>query len=497
MKTTSLTVIAGAALLLLVGCSTTKYQEITTDKVKASQAHLDTGVAKIEERKAEIPLYQRVSGLWISDRVVAQSASQRLPAQFDKQFVLREQGALTLSDIVDAIRASTGMNIALQGEPLGLATQRYPIDHIGSLQALLDAASARTGVTWSWENNTVVIQQSIARTFPVRRAGIEAVKVAATNSATSSSAGAATSSTSSSPSGLVDPFAELSAAIKVISPSARVSVMKTASAITVSDTPASVKRIADLLEFDDRQSTKQVTLLWRLINFTASDNAEAGMDLQLLLARSGGALTLGSAAGYGGANAGTLKLASASGASNGLSLALKLLNEIGTAHTVKSGVTPLKNNGRADIGNDKEIFYPSKGIPGASSGGLLGGSPSVGIEQASVKVGLSGAFGVTIYDSERMDLSFDFSVAFLDALKTITSAGQTLQSPEISRRSGRGDVPIKHGETWILTSQSSDGDSYDRRGLFAASVLGGSERGASTREQWMLIVTPIITQKGI
>jgi type II secretory pathway component GspD/PulD (secretin) len=497
-KTSFITLNAIALIVLLTGCTTQKYQDITNERLKSSKADLDSGVAKIEERKAEIPLYQRMPGLWISDRVVAQSASQRLPAQFDKQFVLREQGALTLSDIADAVRSSTGMNISLQGEALGLANQRFPIDHVGSLQGLLDSAAARTGVTWSWENSTVMIQQSVARTFPVRRAGIEAVKAAATTSATNNAAGATSpAATSTSAAAVSDPYAELSAAIKVISPSARVSIMKTASAITVSDTPASVKRIADLLEFDDRQSTKQVTLLWRLINFTANDNAEAGVDIQYLLARSGGILSLGSATGFGGVNAGVLKLASTSGTSNGSSIALKLLNEIGNAHIIKSGVSTLKNNGRDDISNEKEIFYLSKTTPGTSSGGLLGGTTSVGIEQASVKVGLSGAFAVSIYDSERMDLSFDFSVAFLDQLKSITSAGQTLQSPEVSRRSGRGVVPVKHGETWILTSQSTDGDSYDRRGLFPNTILGGSERGSSTREQWMLIVTPVITQKGI
>lgn len=483
------------AAFMLLGCETAKYAERSTEKVAFSKAELDTGVSKIAERKAEIPLYERVPGLWISDRVVAQSASQRLPAQFDKQFVLREQGALTLSDIVDAVRSSTGINIALQGEPLGLATQRFPTDHVGTLQALLDAAAARTGVTWSWENNTVMIQQSVARTFPVRRAGIEAVKAAATTTATNNAAGAS-ATTSSSSSAIIDPFAELAAAIKVISPSARVSVLKTASAITVSDTPASVKRIAELLEFDDRQSTKQVTLLWRLINFTANDASEAGIDLQYLLARSGGALTVGSAASLTGVTAGVLKLAATNGTSNGSSVAIKLLNEIGSAHIIKSGVSTLKNNGRDDISNEKEIFYLSKTTPG-TGGGLIGGGGAPGIEQASVKVGLSGAFGVSIYDSERMDLSFDFSVAFLDQLKSITSAGQTLQSPEISRRSGRGVVPIKHGETWILTSQSTDGDSYDKRGMFGTSIIGGSQRGSSTREQWMLIVTPVITQKGI
>lgn len=475
------------ALSMLSACTTEKYATRTTEKLSATQAQVETGVSKLEERKAPIPVYMRVPGLWISDRVVPQTSSQRLPPEFSEPFVLREQASLTLADIADAIRSSTGIQIALQGEALGLADQRFAVDYIGTLQSVIDAVASRTGVSWTWEGNVVVIQQSVAQTFPVRRSGIEGVKAVAITGSTSSSGGGAAAPTP------IDPYTELVAAIRVISPKARVSVLKNASAIMVSDTPANVKRVAELLEFDERQSNKQVTLLWRLVNYTTSNSAEAGIDLQYLLSRSGGALSLASTSSLTGLSAGALKLASTEG--DGSFAAIKLLNEIGNAYVAKSGIATIKNNSRDDISNEKEIFYISKTTPGAASATGAAGAP--GIEQSSVKVGLSGAFGVSIYDSERMDLSFDFSVAFLDQLVSTTSAGQTLQSPNLSKRTGRGSVAVKHGETFILTSQSSDGATYDRRGLLPDTILGGSDRGSSTSEQWLLIVTPVITRKGI
>lgn len=484
---------AGAlVVVLLSGCALSGYADRASVAVDASVADLSGKVADIAGRRLDIPFYERVPGLWISDRVIPRSASQRLPAQFERQFVLREQAGLTLAELADAVRSSARLNVELQGEAVGLALQRFSFDHAGTLSSLLDAASMRFGVVWSWEGGVVVIQQSVAKTFPVRRPGGEAVKALALVGAGAAAAGSAAASSGAA---AQDPFAELTAAIKVIAPSARVSVLRSASAIVVSDAPASVKRVADLLEFDEQQSKKQVTLLWRLINFSATDLAESGVDLQYLLARSGGALSLGGATSVVGLGAGILKFESTSGSSKGSSAALKLLNEIGSAHVVKSGVATLKNNGRDDISNEQEIFYLSKVTAATTS--VTGTVVPGGLEQASVKVGLTGAFGVAIYDSERMDLSFDFSVAFLDQLKTNESGGQTLQSPEVSRRSGRGVVPVKHGETWILTSQSSDGVSYDRRGLAQGVALGASARGSASREQWMLVVTPILTQKGI
>ena len=483
-------VAAMLCVALTSACTTEKYATATTEKVQATQVQVDDGRSQILERKASIPVYQRVPGLWISDRVVSQTSSQRLPTEFEEQFVLREQAALTLADIADAIRASTGFSIALQGEPIGLADQRFAIDHIGSLRSLLDSVASRTGVSWSWEGKTIVILQSVAQTFPVHRAGIDPVKAVTLTGAANTSSNSAGSATPPP-----DPYAELVAAIRVISPKSRVSVLRNASAIMVSDTPASMKRIAQLIEFDDRQSSKQVTLLWRLVNFTTSNSAEAAIDLQYLLSRSGGALSLASTATLASVNAGALTLTSP--APDAGTSAIKLLNEIGNVFVAKSGVATIRNNGRDDISNEKEIFYISKTSSGPAAPTGTTGPAAVGIDQSSVKVGLSGAFGVTIYENESMDLSFDFSVAFLDQLVSTTSAGQLIQSPNVSKRSGRGALSVRHGETFILTSQSSDGATYDRRGMLPDTIIAGSDRGSRTSEQWLLIVTPIITKKGV
>lgn len=479
----------GAIVLVLgtVGCTTTASIDATKKTVVDSRQRVENITAKIEGQKlVDVPLYLRVPGLWISDRVLPRSTAQRLPAVFNKQYVLREQNPLTISDVADIIRSSTGLNVMLHGDAIG--SQRSPVDSVSSLAALLDSSTSRFGMTWQWLDGSIQIQQSVVRTFVIDRPGIEAVSA----------------TTLGSPKVVAkDAWADILDAIRVVAPHARVSAMRTSNTITVADSPANVARVAELLEIDDRQAGKRTTLLWKLVNYTATTGGGAGLGISSLLNRSNRTFSFSSPTSLAGMNDGIIKVSPLSTGTSGANilagtnLILNLLNESGSAVVVRDGISELKQNGRSDFGTEKEVFYISKSTPGISSSTTA--SASVGLEQASVKVGLAGAFGATIYDSERMDLSYDFTVSTLDQLKSVSSAGTTLQSPETTKRFARGLVAIKHGETWILSAETSDTSTFDRRGLLpgSAAVLGGSESTGTTRDQWLLIVTPILSSKGI
>jgi hypothetical protein len=487
MKTSNQIFVVTLLALALAGCGTTRLIEGTQATTNAAAASFKDAVSQIEARKADTPLYERVNGLWLSSRALPKTTGMQLPVGFTKQFVLRDQLTMSIPDLADAIRTNTSINVLVHGDSVGLLSRRYSMDHVGTLAALLDSTAARTGITWEFKDNAIQIQQSVAKTFVLDRAGIDAVKLAG-----------AASGSSSGGTGL-NVWTELSAGITTVAqdPDLKITLMRSSNAITVVGTPAAVARITEFLAIDDGQAGKQMAVVWKLVSFTTKDGATAGLSLDYVLARNGGKFSVSSPGSLAGANAGAVQLSSTVGNAKGTSALLEMLNELGSTTVVRQGVSYLKNNGRQDFGTEKEIFYLSESTAGVASS--VAGTGGVGIKQASVKVGLSGVFGGTIFNSERMELSYDFSISVLDQLKSVTSAGQTLQSPETTKRFARGSIVARHGETWVMAAESADTDSFDRRGLLpgSAAVLGGSETAAHNKDQFLLVVTPLITQKGI
>jgi hypothetical protein len=468
-----------AVTLALTGCVTTGTAiRSAQDKVGKEQQKMDRVLATVEESKvAAVPHYKRVSGLWLSDRVVTGQTDADLPKVFDTKVVLRDRRRLNVADVAEFIRSKTGVNVVLVGEQIG--SDAFTVDHVGTVQELLDSVTSRLAMTWQWQDNTLMIQQSQVQTFTVRQAGL--------------------SSIGSSSAGRLDPWAEIQNAIRTISPNSRMSLVRSANAITVADRPANMKRIAELLELTSASADRQVIVHWQLINITARQGAEAGLNLNYILNRAGGRLSLASPGSLASTNAGALQLTSTGANSNGSTAALSLLNEAGTVYVVGENVEAVKHNTRRSFGIEREITYNAESTPGLASASTT--SASVGIKKSQVKVGLNGVFGVSVHDSEQMDLMFDFSVKVLDQLRADTSAGYLLESPETSKRLALAEegVRVRHGNTYILSAEQSLDISFDRRGLLPgnAAILGGSEKASEKRSLWLLLVTPIITQRGV
>lgn len=441
-----------------------------------------------EQAKVVVPSYKRVPGLWISDRTVDANV-QVLPSSFDVGFVLRERKPLSLGDVAELLRSRTGLNVIITGERL--STDTFFVDHVGSVKSLIDSVTSKAGVTWSWQDNTLLIQQSVVRTFAVNRSGIKDLKSASSSR--------------------IDAWKELVDGIQVISPTAKVSVARASNSITVADKPVNMARIAALLEADADSADKQVMVHWQLVNVTGRKNGEAGVDLSYLtnMVGNGGALSFATPAALTGLTTSVLKFEKTAdsvhkyGALKGSTAALALLNETGTAYVAIEGIEPIKNNAIRKFGREKSITYRAESTPGnptTSATGVTTAS-SAGIKQSEVKVGLDGTFGATIYDNESMDFMFDISLKVLDALREDGSSGYILQSPETTKRYSLGEdgIRIKQGGTYIISAEQSTDISFDRRGVLpgAASVLGGSEKSSEKSGLWLLLVTPIITQKGV
>lgn len=466
-----------AALVLVVlatGCAGVQAQKKSDQLTKLSTVRTTASQEQHVQRAAEeVALYQRMPGLWVSDRVVPRNPAQALSSVFDQPFAYRSVDPTPLGLFVADLQRTTGVSVKLLGDP---ASRAVMIDFVGTGRQAMESIPARYGVTWEFSDGAIVMMQSVTKMFTIERGGVDVGGAAGNRK---------------------DPWVELDANIKAIAPNARTSISRNNNTITVVGAPLAMPDIERLVNLDARNAARRVVLRWQLVNFKATEGGEAGIALDLLLRRAGGTASLVAGAASQNADAGVLKLTKAGGSLDGSTYALSLLNESGNTVVVREGFVPLQQNDTQEFGNTRTIYYASKSslVALPTSGSSTSGGTAIVTEQSSVNVGLDGKFGISVFESELAELSYELSVTVLDALRRQQSAAQYQEYPETSQRRARGRIRVQHGQTYVISTDTAESASFDRRGLLPgqAAVLGGSVQGNQTNDQWLLLVTPIIT----
>lgn len=461
------------AVVWLGGCAVHEVQRETavaadnvTSVVNAVSA---TTTARL---KAEAPLYTRVRGLWVSARSTAMQPAEALPAVFERPVVYKSTNPVTIASFAKTIQQLARVNVQLVGEA------RQPtfvhIEHEGSLRSLLAVGAERLGVAYRWADGNLEIIQSEAKTYPIMRVAQDAGGVG------------------SRP--VRDPYAEIEGTLKVIAPTARIVVSRSTNSITVVDRPQVMREIERYIAFDAEQGAKSVTLRWQLVNYSASKSGEAGAAVNYLLARSGGTASI-----VGGASAAstadTLKISITDPTSiaNGSNLVLSLLNQNGQATVVRDGLLTVHNNDVREYKDTSKIAFAAKTTL-ASVPNLTTGTGSINsvvpiIEFGSEEIGLTFKVAATVHPSDDVDMSLDFSMVLLNRLKQSASAIVTQEFPETSRKSTSGRLRGRHGDSFVLGMDVNDTSFYDRR-----AGAGFSVSGQGKQEQWLLLITPVITR---
>jgi hypothetical protein len=463
------------ALTLVTGCAVVQAQKKTEDLVKVGTVRTTATQEQHAQRAAEeVPLFQRMPGLWVSDRIVPRNAAQTLPPVFDQPFAYRSIDPTPLGLFAADLQRATGTPVKLLGDS---ASRSVMLDFVGTGRQAMESLPSRYGVTWEFTDGAIVIMQSVTKIFRIERSGVDVGGMAGNRK---------------------DPWVELEANIKAIAPNARTSISRNNNTITVVGAPLAMPDIEKLVNLDARSAARRVVLRWQLVNFKATEGGEAGIALDVLLRRAGGTASLVVGSPSQAAGAGVLTLTKSGGSTDGSSYALSLLNQSGNTVVVREGFVPLQQNDTQEFGNTRTIYYASKSslvtVPTSSSGSTVGNTAVV-TEQSSINVGLDGKFGISVFDSELAELSYELSVTVLDSLRKQQSAIQYQEYPETSQRRARGRIRVQHGQTYVISTDTAESASFDRRGLLPgqAAVLGGNVSASQTNDQWLLLVTPIIT----
>lgn len=463
------TIAFALAAAALAGCATREIEkqvDAKADRVAAVvEAVQSSTAAKINN---DVPIYQRVRELWISDRSTRRSPGDALPPLFNRPFVFKSVLPVSIGQFTQIVQQSCGCNVQLVGESQQLVPML--MEYQGNLRGFVQSTAQRFGVAYGWTENGLEVIQTEARTFPVQRVAYEPQT------------------------GKRDPWAELEGSLKVVAPRARIVVNRSTNSITVVDRPSAMREVERYMALDSEASQRTVMVRWQLVNYTTTLSGQAGAAVNVLLNRNGGQIAI-----QGGLQpadgVGSIKVLNTdpTSATSGSSLVLSLLNESGRATVVRDGLMPIHNNDTREYAETLKVPFPAK-VTLASIPGLGTTTSSVTqivpvTELQTEEVGLEIRMSATIHPSDEVDLSIDYKLRQITAMRDFSTSLVKQAAPETSKRATSGRFRTRHGETFLLVMDNNDSSLYDRR-----TGLELSESGKGKKDQWMILVTPIITR---
>lgn len=457
------------AFSAVAGCATRdieQHLDTKADRVSAVvEAVQSSATAKINN---DVPIYQRVRELWISDRSTRRSPGDALPPLFNRPFVFKSVLPVSIGQFTQIVQQSCACNVQLVGESQQLVPMM--MEYQGSLRGFVQSTSQRFGVSYGWTENGLEVIQTEARTFPVQRVAYEPQA------------------------GKRDPWAELEGSLKVVAPRARIVANRATNSITVVDRPSAMREVERFMTLDAEASARTVLVRWQLVNYSTTLSGQAGAAVNVLLARNGGQLAI-----QGGQQpadgVGSIRIVNTdpTTATSGSSLVLSLLNQSGRATVVRDGMLPIHNNDTRDYSETLKVPFPAK-VTLASIPGLGTSTTSVTqivpvTELQTEEVGLEMRMSATIHPSDEVDLSIDYKLRQITAMRDFSTSLVKQAAPETAKRATSGRFRTRHGESFLLVMDNNDSSLYDRR-----TGLELSETGQGRRDQWMILVTPIITR---
>jgi type IVB pilus formation R64 PilN family outer membrane protein len=275
--------------------------------------------------------------------------------------------------------------------------------------------------------------------------------------------------------------------------------------ITLRDTKEAVENADRVIHSQVAVLNKLIELRFQSVQVTVNDTGESAVNWAL---RIQGALShvpglaLGSSpASQASSNAGSVGFTVLDGAFQGSSMVVQALNEIGQA-SASIDVPFTMRNRRAATWNTRQLFYF---LSGSSAGaGTVGGSTSVpGYTQSSGTVGFKLFLYPDADNDDTVNLSVSFDSSVLNSIGTITTgqgtSQQTFQQPDISGNGiGGQEVPIRNGQTVLLTGFDQNNASYDKRtmGSKVPMLFGGSLTASHKRTFTLVFATVHIVDQG-
>ncbi|WP_241136334.1 PilN family type IVB pilus formation outer membrane protein [Achromobacter insuavis] len=380
------------------------------------------------------------------------------------------------------------------------------------LAGFLDAVTARLGLSWSFKGGAVQISYLQTRVFRLWARGGETgleTNVTTGNTVTSATpngagGGNTTTGVGSSQTTRVSMKSDIVKDIKtnidsMLTPAGRSSFASSTGALTITDTPEAIERIATYIEAENVTITRNVLLNIKVLEVTLSDRDALGLDWSVVYKSLSG--------NYGINLAGTAGLASdvISGSVSVLDTAtgdakqfsgskaiIQALSTQGNVQTVREPSVTTLNLRTAPVQISKDTTYVAQSSQTNTA--------NVGSQQSLTPGVVTTGFSMNLlpFITEGNEMLLDFSMNFSPD-PTITPVKNEkgeimLEKPEIERRLFQQSTKIRSGQTLVLSGFEERADLGSKRGVGSAGNwwLGGGGTASGRKLVVVILVTPLI-----
>lgn len=482
-----------------------------------------------------LPPVRRSATAYLGDRVVALPvAAEARPALFTDHdgITLRYPGQrFSLAAAGERIAAVSGIAVEVdpdtaiqqtQIQSIGVAPGRPSIysenqqsqardpnstlelNWSGPMTGLLDAIAAKFGVNWEYSRGVIRFYRYATRTWSLVAAASDAQTSASVGSVNASAtSGAASGSSQSAGSGTqtartqstLSIWKAVEDAVKTMtSQSGKVAISAATGTLTVTDTPAVLRRVDDYIVSQNRKLTRQVKINVKVFSVALTEGSNFGINWRLVYE----ALNRNASTTFNtnfvrtpaDSSFGTTILDTATGRTAqwiGSQAFIDALETQGQVSVLYNDTRLTLNNRPVPINLGEVLsYYRRSGQPTVSNGVVIPGAPEIG----ELPLGFSMQVTPHILDDGQVLMMAAVRLASLTELRSENGS----ELPRVSAAELWGEARVRSGQTIVFTGHDTSRSSGNRTGLGHASnsILGGGRRHTQSRDELIVVITPVV-----
>ena len=394
------------------------------------------------------------------------------------------------------------------------------VSYTGSLGGLLDIVTARLGISWKYEDGMVTFFYLQTARFDIEPSDAKytlkgSVVSGVSNSSSSDSSSSSSSSSSSGVSGesgtnlssdvlmgnnLYDDLK--STAESMLTPGVgRLDLNKTTGTVVITDVPEVVRRVGEYLTSENKALSQQVNLKVVIYTVNTDTSDAVGIDWNVIYKTLAGNYGINLASPSGAvADAGSLSfsvLDTASGAARqfaGSSFLFDALSKQTKVADVRTIPLMTTNMASASVVVGRQITY----LKSVSQTPYSTGNTTL-LTQTREPGSVTTGTNITIFPKvlnggDRMMLNMFLNISSLIQLRQIGTATEPQEAPDVDSRSTPVRVWLKPGQTVVISGLEQNVSNLSKTGQLSPDnqVTGGQRSGQSTRQSFVITVTPYI-----
>ncbi len=396
------------------------------------------------------------------------------------------------------------------------STQRIDIRYSGDVRGLLDAVTARLGLSWRYAGGVVSVFYLDTRIYRIHSLPTVTQMDSVVTSGTQAAAGVAGGGSSSGGSGgqggvsgasgssqttsvalRSDPNTDMSRMVaSMLTPNVgRMHSSTSNGMLTVTDTPETLDRISLFVDEYNGTATKQVLLNVKVLTVSLSDDNEFGINWTLLYT------SLADEYGIGLSNQSTASPDAISGSINiltggnsrfaGSSVLVNALAKQGNVSVLTQPSVATLNNEPVPVQVARQTSYLAQVL--TTQVADVGTSTS--LTPGTVTTGFNmNLLPYILPDDETILLQYSINLSALNDIRRVESGDSAIEIPEVDNRIFSQKVKIRSGETLVLSGFEQSSTDSTRTGVGSSRfwLLGGGKRESKSRDVLVVLISPIV-----